>query len=134
MNRLDRAVTRLKEAATRPVMAEQELEEVFEHITCGTPLNEMWSDAARAASAAARKARAKGGNWKKAATQAYYGTSSQHPSANSSSVKMGTAKLKRVLRDDPKASPERLMKSVRAYTSRRLEQRKAARTNALRGK
>lgn len=37
----------------------------------GSDLVEVWSDAARAAAAAARRARVEGGDWKKAARKAY---------------------------------------------------------------
>jgi hypothetical protein len=76
MSLLERTITALKEAATRPVLEEQELEEVLDHVLCGTPINEKWSDAARAASAAARKARARGAGkegWMRAAADAYLG-------------------------------------------------------------
>jgi hypothetical protein len=115
-------------------MAEQELAEVFAHIEQGTPLNEMWSDAARAASAAARKARSRGGNWKKAATQAYYSKATHHPSADRSSVAMGKSAAKRTLKKKPQISADNLLKAMNAYTSRRMGKRKVDRANALYGR
>ena len=56
MDELDKAVDRIIRESEADIRAE---------------LDEAWSDAARAASAAARRAKVKGGDWRKAAKRAY---------------------------------------------------------------